>query len=253
MMSTMTHIDEGSLQAFLDGELHLEERRHAERHLQECELCRGELESLKGVGTRFASAIAVLDHAPSAREHAIGWPRARRFSRVRRYLPRAAVLMLFVGGGASAVVASSPVIRWVQELVRSAPTVQTAPRLESVAAPAEERVEAGVSVEAEAGRVEILVHDASQLQVRATLVEGTSAGVFAAGGAASSRFVTGAGRIEVLHPTSGELRIEVPSATPAVTVRINGRQVLTKQDGNLDLSADEPDLDAAGVVFSVEP
>ena len=251
----MTHIDEGSLQAFLDGELHLEERRRTERHLQECARCRRDLEELRAVGTGFATAVAVLDQRPSRREHGIGWPRAQRVTGLRRHLPRAAVALLFVAAGASATVPGSPLRRWAEELVNPTPVVRSTPPAapEIAEAPPEASVEAGVSVDAEGGRVEIVVHDARLLQVRAQLVDGTSAGVFAVGGAASSRFLTGAGRIEVLNPTSGELRIEVPRATPAVSVKINGRQVLTKQGGNLDLNAEEPDLDAAGVVFSVEP
>jgi hypothetical protein len=151
----------------------------------------------------------------------------------------------------------SPVRAWIGDLTEREPAVAVvAPEAQPPApAPpaAADRVEAGVSVEAVDGVVEVLVHDARELQVRAMLVEGTRAGVYAAGGAASSRFVTGAGRIEVLRPSAGELRIEVPRGTPDVSVKINDREVLRMHAGRLDMSVGEPELDAAGVEFSVDP
>lgn len=256
MMSDMTHIEEGRLQALLDGEAHLDERRRAELHLQGCDDCRQELEAMRDRSAGFARAMETLDHAPRSREHAIGWPRSERLSTVRRYLPRAAVLLLFVGAGASATVPGSPVREWLVSLgnTRSAAEAVQAVAPEVVSAPAApERVEAGVSVEAADGAVHVLVRDAAELRVRATLVEGTRAGVYAVGGAAESRFVTGAGRIEVLGPSGGELRIEIPRGTATASVKINDSEILRMQNGRFDLSAEEAGLDAAGIAFSVEP
>lgn len=252
----MTHIDEGRLQAFLDGELHLDERRRAELHLQTCGDCLQELEAMRGRAARFTTAMEALDHAPRGREHAIGWPRSGRMEAIRRYLPHAAVLLLFVGAGASATVPGSPVREWLVGLGDAPAVIEVGqtPAPDAIATPpAPERVEAGVSVEAADGAVQVLVHDAAELRVRATLVDGTRAGVYAAGGAAEGRFVTGAGRIEVLGPTGGELRIEIPRGTATASVKINETEVLRMQDGRFDLSAADADLDAAGVAFSVEP
>lgn len=253
----MTHLEEGRLQALLDGEMHLDERRRAELHLQECDGCRGELEATSGRAAYFATAIAALDHAPRSREHAIGWPRRSRWAEARHYLPRAAVLLLFVAGGAAAAVPGSPLREWLGDLGGSRPAAETTAALEApvaASAPAAaERVEAGVSVEAANGGVSVLIHDAARVRIRAQLVEGTRAGAYALGGAAESRFLTGAGRIEVLAPTDGELRIEIPRGSATVSVKINDREVLRMQDTDLDLNALDPALAAAGVTFSVEP
>ena len=97
----MTHIDEGSLQAYLDGELHLEDRWRTERHLEECDACRAELQLLEGLSGTFSSAASRLERAPRSREFAVGWPARPRRSALRRLLPRVAVFLLFAGAAAS--------------------------------------------------------------------------------------------------------------------------------------------------------
>ena len=57
----MTHIDEGRLQALIDGELRLDERHRAERHLADCAPCRAELAALRGSVAHFGAAMAALD------------------------------------------------------------------------------------------------------------------------------------------------------------------------------------------------
>lgn len=252
----MTHIDEGTLQALLDDELHLEERRRTERHLEVCRSCRAELEELRSRAAAFSAAMGILSHEPRSREHAVGWPRAGRLSRVRRMLPRAAVLLLFAGAAASATVPGSPVRRWLEELPPASNTAQTTLPAAQVAIerPTETApVESGVFVEAVDGRVEVVLRDAREMSVRAILVQGTQAGVSARGEATGSRFVTGPGRIEVLNPRSGDLRIEVPLGAPAASVIINGIEVLRKHGESLDLSTQARQLESDGIEFSVGP
>lgn len=257
MNGTMTHIDEGRLQGFLDGELHLDERRRTELHLQGCSLCQAELEEMRGRAAHFSAAMEVLDRAPRGREHAVGWPQRSRWTAARRYLPRAAVLLLFAGAAASATVPGSPVRGWLEELAGSesaAPAPEGAAEApqRGVAAVAE-RAEAGVSVAPVNGSVQVLVRGAAGVQVRAALVEGRHAGVYAFGEAADTRFLTGPGRIEVIGAAAGELRIEIPRAATTASIRINEREVLRKNNGELNLGVSDPALESAGVTFSVEP
>lgn len=253
MKSKMTHIDEGTLQAYLDGELHLDERWRTERHLEDCEICRRSRGEMEARARHFAGAVALLDRAPRSREPAIGWPR-RWGEKARRMVPRAAVLLLFVGAAASATVPGSPVRRWIDALGAPASTAESAARAEQqvTATPAEiARAESGVSLEAADGAIEVVLRDAHDVRVRATLVDGTRVGVYATGEAASSRFLTGAGRIEVLRPRAGELRIEVPRGATAAHVIINGRTVLRKQGAGFDLSDESPELESERIEFSV--
>jgi hypothetical protein len=254
----MTHIDEGRLQALIDGELRLDDRHRVERHLASCDSCRVELEGLRSLSAGFTAAMAELPRMDRSRPHAAGGPVRSRSATMRAMLPRAAVFLLFVGAAASATIPGSPVRRWLG-MEPASTTVADAERAVSVqevpAASAEsEALEAGVSVEAADGSVEIVLRGAgADLRVRAMLVDGTRAGVYAAGEAASSRFLTGAGRIEVLNARAGELRIELPRDVAIATVVVNGREYLRKQDGRLDLRVGEPDGAADGIEFSVQP
>ena len=254
----MTHIDEGRLQALIDGELRLDDRHRVERHLAACDGCRAELEGLRSLSVRFSAAMAELPGPRRDREHAVGWPTRSRSATLRAILPRAAVLLLFVGAAASATIPGSPVRRWLgmEEAPAAVAGAQATRSVqEAPAAPTEvEAFESGVSVDAADGSVEIVLRGAGgDLRVRAMLVDGTRAGVYAAGEAASSRFLTGAGRIEVLNARAGELRIELPRDVAVATVVVNGREYLRKQDGRLDLRVGEPDGAADGIEFSVQP
>ena len=252
----MTHIDEGRLQALIDNELRLDERHRVERHLASCESCRAEAEALRGLSGTFSQAVETMPGSPPRREHGIGWPR-RGASRLRRILPRAAVLLLFAGA-ASATIPGSPVRRWfgVEPSTTAAPVSEVergaqSPASVAAAAPA---VESGVSVEPVDGAVDILLHQAGGgLKIHALLVEGPRAGVYASGAAASSRFRTGAGRIEVLNARGGELRIELPRGVAAATVTVNGKEYLRKQGESLDLPVAGSADAAEGIDFSVQP
>src|SRR5690606_31873441 len=255
MKSEMTHIDEGTLQAYLDGELLLEERWRAERHLEECELCRMEVDAMTGRARRFTEAMSLLDAAPRERQHAIGWPRQQRAAFLRRMLPRAAVLLLFAGAAASATVPGWPLRQWIESIAEEPREVAVTSPEEETQAPrgsAAEAMESGVFVDAVNGRVEVEVLGGHDLRVRAVLVEGTRAGVAATGSATESRFRTGTGRIEVHGPHDGELRVEIPRGAAVASVIINGQVVLQKEGSSLDLSTDLTGLQSAGIGLSIE-
>lgn len=254
----MTHIDEGRLQALIDGELRLDDRHRVERHLATCDGCRADLEGLRSLSGRFSAAVGELPRMTRTREHGRGWHVRSRSAVLRSMLPRAAVFLLFVGAAASATIPGSPVRRWLGMEEAPATVAEAGPagsvQETPMAATATDAFESGVSVEAADGTVEIVLRDAGgDLRVRAMLVDGTRAGVYAAGDAASSRFITGAGRIEVLSARAGALRIELPRDVAVATVIVNGREYLRKQDGRLDLRVGEPDGTTDGIEFSVQP
>ena len=252
----MTHIDEGSLQAYLDGELHLEDRWRTERHLEECDACRAELQLLEGLSGTFSSAASRLERAPRSREFAVGWPARPRRSALRRLLPRVAVFLLFAGAAASATVPGSPVRSWIVEAIDDGPHTREIESAPAAAVPPTRSepvpMEAGLSVEAVDGRVEVVLTGAHDLKVRTVMVDGMRAGVFGSGEAASSRFLGGAGRIEVLEAGAGDLRVEIPRGADLATMVINGNEVLRKQGVKLELEADAPALESARIGLSVE-
>lgn len=264
----MTHVDEGVLQALADGELAGDERRFADRHLDACPVCRAELEGLRSASRDLAGALSLLDHrVPRARDYILAQPRKRpepprAWKRSGWGLARAAGLVLGFAAAASATIPGSPVRGWLDGLLAperqtvalsepAAPEVAATTRAAAVAE--EAPVEAGISVLPSQGEVRIVLRDASpELVVRAVLVDLPRAGVFARGEAASARFSTGEGRIEVDGAGPGELRIELPREAYNASVVVNGTPYLTKQGDQLRLAVPAQDSAATEVTFKVQ-
>jgi TonB family protein len=108
----MTHLDEGTIQAFLDDELPSGERAAAAAHLVACETCRRSHDELAGVASIFATGIAVLDLAPPAAPTP-GRGAERRLRRLTPSLARAAGLVLLLAAAAAAAAPGSPVRQWL--------------------------------------------------------------------------------------------------------------------------------------------
>lgn len=258
----MNHIDEGRLMALLDDELAPEERSQVEQHVRECLPCRAELAELTSAAGTLTGALALADGvSPQGRGLAIGWPRATtRAHGSWSALPRAAVLVLGFAAAASATISGSPVRSWLADLARSdqaqlteAPTARAEPAPEPAAAPAAV-AEAGVSVLPLEGSVRIVLRDVSpDLRIRAVLSQGSSAWVYATGDAASARFQTAPGRIEVSGATLGELRIELPGSASSATVVVEGREYLRKDGERLQLTAGPQGRAATEVTFQPRP
>jgi anti-sigma factor RsiW len=260
MRETTIHPDEGALQAFADGELPAEERLAVETHLADCAACRAELDGLRAAAARLRAALRLLD-PPAARPLARppSMARPRRPGWAHAALPRAAVFLVAFAAVASATIPGSPVRAWIESLGGGAPAQvalqQGDPEPEAVAlaAAAPETVEAGVSVLPVDGRVRVLLENPSpELQVRAVVTESRSAGVYASGDAASARFRTGPGRIEVADAGAGELRIELPRSALRATVEVNGRAYLVKEGDQLRLSVPAQERSETEVTFRVQ-
>jgi hypothetical protein len=259
----MTHVDEGTLLAHLDGELDDGPAGEVERHLQECGECRAEMERLHHAVRLFSTTLAeTVVPAPATSDLSAQALRRRSGQRTRNWrwqdLSRAAVLVLGFTAVASATIPGTPVNRWIRDLVEP-PTrlavdtdtvAATAAALE--AAPEELAIESGVSVLPEQGAVRVVLRGASdQLRVKAVLVDGPRAGVYASGSAAGARFSTGPGVIEVVGAAGGELRIELPHAARVATVDVNGRRYLSKDGAQLRVTVPVDESADAEVGFRV--
>ncbi|NIP77853.1 MAG: hypothetical protein GWM90_01070, partial [Gemmatimonadetes bacterium] len=102
----MSHLEDGTVQAFLDDELPTEERAAAAEHLLACGQCRALRDELVRARSLFSEAVASLDVRPPGR--------ARRADRhVRRVgagsFVKAAGLVLLLAAAASAAVPGTPV------------------------------------------------------------------------------------------------------------------------------------------------
>jgi hypothetical protein len=98
----MSHVDDGTLHAYLDGELSPAEAQGVEAHLAQCRGCRGRLEEERALTTRAAELLALA--APPDREvppFRAGdvKPPARLWWQVRQPLAWAATIVLALGIG----------------------------------------------------------------------------------------------------------------------------------------------------------
>jgi len=96
----MSHVDEGTLHAYLDGELSPAERTGLEQHLPQCATCRGLLADVRALLDR---STALLASARPAERPLPPFEQVRRAPRRPWYLRRsvawAASIVLAVGLG----------------------------------------------------------------------------------------------------------------------------------------------------------
>lgn len=254
----MTHLGEGTLQELLDGELPPGECAGVEAHLASCPACAGELAELRGLTARTSALLGLVEAAPPVLAAQARFARHRRgggaLTEARRALPRAAVLVLAVAGAAAAAaIPGSPAREWVRGLGAADRPAQPAPvppaRPEAAPA-AEEIAPRAISILPSDGQIRVAVSASSpELRVRARLVPGARAEVTATGAAATARFRTGPGRIEVLGAGPGELVVTLPADAEAAFVEVNGRVLAAKEGGELRSLAPRVAGSAAEPVF----
>ncbi len=221
-----THLDEGTLQAFLDEELPAGERASAAEHMLVCEQCRGAHDDLRRAGALFSYAVSLLDgEAAPAAATAVG----RGEGRARRggigSLVKAAGLILVVAAAASAGVPGSPVRVWVERIVaRDDPEPAAAP----VDAPDEEpappvAMPVGLAVVPSGDTLDIVLEDVSDVTIRLRRSGAEQATVSAAGSAVDPAFESGRGRIALRGASGGELIVELPETLTTARLLVNGR------------------------------
>ena len=94
----MSHVDDGVLHAYLDGELPPAERARLEAHVAECAACRTRLEEERALVER-ASGLLGLAQPPERAAPPLHQLQRRRGSRLRVPLAWAASVVLAVGLG----------------------------------------------------------------------------------------------------------------------------------------------------------
>jgi hypothetical protein len=259
------HLDEGTLQALLDGELAAPDRAAAEAHLAACAECAGELRALSALEERLGALLGQADHPAPVAQAQMRF-RARRAAagqqrfggEARRALLRAAMLVLGLAGVAAASVPGSPVRAWIEETVLppekavQAPVAQPEAQPPAPAAAPVAEAPAGVSIRPRGGAVRVVLTGAAPgLSVRARLVEGEHAEVFATGAARGARFRTSPGRIEIAGAGAGEVTVGLPRGAREATVEVNGRVYVAKEGGALRVMTPVADPASPEAVFRV--
>jgi len=232
------HMDEGRLQAHLDGELSPGDQEVVRDHLRACPQCRESLRELEVLADRTARAIARLDPPTPDVDVALWDVRRRRARRRsggrRRGLTAAAAVILLVAAGAAAAVPGSPLRSWIDARLTPAD-----PPVPTVAAP-DETVEVaddsalGVTVDLRDGSVRVSfrgVREGMILELEPTRED--RVGVF---GPAESQFRTASGRVDVDVRGPGQvLRVQIPEGAHVAEVWAEDVMVARIEEGRVAL------------------
>jgi Putative zinc-finger len=209
----MTHLDEGTIHAWLDGALTAEEARHCEQHAAQCESCRTMVAEARGLIAGASRILSALDDAPSG-VVPTGGPRRKVLRRWTLGIGWALAATLVVAVGIGYVGGSAT--------RRSMPTVSSvAPPIGQKAPPAPAAAQSPKA----AGKIAA----ASQPRVAKAPIEAQSTTADAAKAIDAVREQQAATRMDTMH--SGPVRPVVP------TCYTNGAATLV-----LDTTAVEADL-----------
>lgn len=227
------HPDDGTLMAWVDGELSAAVHTDVEAHLDRCAGCSRRVSALRDASHRLSRDLKELDVEPPATSppRPGGW-------RAARPLPRrataAAALLLFVAGAASAAIPGSPVRGWLadagqwmterlSEADAPAPAVEPAPPEGP-----DVEVDPGVQVTPLQGSVRISITSLPpDALLRIRLVDDERAGAWVR----EANFRAGPGTIDIWG-AEGDVRIHLPRTVEA-SVSIGGRAVVRLEDGEL--------------------
>lgn len=238
------HLDDGVLEALLDGELDATADAVAQRHLETCNECRARFEALRRDAAVLQHALAALDHARSRIPVAAVVARATRHESRHRAMRWAAVLALVVlGAGALYAVPASPLRRWVDRLLRKRVSVVTPTDTTSSAS--------GVALQPGQAHFRIVLAEPASGVVTITLTDGPAVDARRTSGAA--RFVAEIDGLRI-EPTSAqaEFVIGIPRSAPWVEVMARGQRVFLK-DGSRIITHIPPDSLGRYVVTLTTP
>jgi hypothetical protein len=236
----MTHVEQGELQAYLDGEVTASSRASIETHLRGCSVCAAELAALRSASALFDRLIRHSDtEAPIAKARAaVTAARTdaarRRFALSRSALAKAAIFTIAFAALASAAIPGTPLHKWLSSALKrepvtatrsapgpAAPTAAPAP---TTVAPAASGEATALSIQPSEGRVRVILSDVSPTaSVRVRLVDTDRAVVQVTGGAAHGRFRTGPGRIELVGVPDGVVTIDLPRNLKDMRVEVDGK------------------------------
>lgn len=239
----MSHLPDETIVSYLDGELSDAESRRVRRHLRCCDRCGRRHERLDVASAQLSGDLEQVE-LPESLRRSVLLEETRGRRRARRRIVVAVAFLLAVAGGAAAAVPGSPVHRGLGQVAEALTALfeDDAPR-----AVEEARVESGVSTEPEEGSVEVrLLRPTEGIRVRVRVVEGPRASAWTAG----ARFYTAAGRIEVIEPGPGEVRVELPRAAEEARVLVGDRTLFRRVADGLELGGAV--LDSSGSEYLIE-
>lgn len=236
----MNHVDDNTLQAFLDDELPTEQRARVAEHLLGCAGCHAAYQELVQAHTLFTRSVALLDVEPPGQgaprdvERAHGPARAGTASFVK-----AAGLVLALAAAASAAVPGSPVRAWIQTAVEAGPeadrptaTEAVSPEPEPEAAASRPAIPTGVSIASSGTPIVVALHDLEDVSIFLDEAVGEAATVSCVDGVEDPVFRTGASRIDVAGGIGGRLLVQLPDRG---RLEADGRLLAERRNGVLEI------------------
>ncbi len=269
----MSHLDDGRLRALMDEELGDADAGAVRLHLEDCDACRHRMVELEGRATLVAEALGHLDTAapPAGARAAVlerigSWPSEERVGptrpvasveyaeskgparALRTPLARAAILVLFLGGGVVTALPASPVRGWIAAgWARATDLFDSQDEAGNPAGPSEEATPptpgggvgtqsgtpAGVRLDATGGEISFVLRGiGTGTSIVVRLVPGGEAGAFADDPAT---FRTAEGRIEVIG-AEDRVFIDLPQDAAAASIEVNGGIYLRKEGDRIDVT-----------------
>jgi anti-sigma factor RsiW len=264
----MVHTAEGTLQAYLDGEIADAAARALSDHVAGCAACAAELDALRRMNSRVGEALALLDGPSAARvvraRAAIageGRYGTRRIARLGAWgLAKAAMLTLVL---AAAGVAAIPDVRRALETTFSRVVALFSSEQERTAVPAEPApadppavtpgaVPGASYVTPASGRVEIALEaPTGRVEVVVELVAAAQAEVRTATDDPVRRRVGVNGRLELIGLGPGVVTIAIPRDVRTATVEVDGVVRVYKEGDLLRVAGSEADARGSEVRFIV--
>lgn len=258
----MSHVDEGTLQAWIDGELTEVGAAEIHEHAARCATCSAELRALREADSRFHAALAELPASSVVADFATlrEIRRRGRGTGLRRLVPaslaRAAMLLLALAGVVAAAVPGSPLRRWLADVIepevaepQAVDTPAVAPAVPAPVAP-EPVQETGRFVAPDNGRIVVrLIAPAPGLEIHLRLVDELEAGVTWNAADEDARSRQTAGTLEVTGLDRGPVTIRIPRSVAEAIVEVDGRVWWQKQGADIRIPGPAHQDTGDGIVF----
>lgn len=248
----MSHVEEGTIQAWIDGELGDSDLSAVESHAASCAVCQAEVRSLHELSARSSDLLADYGDLPIADFGTLGQIR-KRARRPRHLLPvslaRAAMLLFAFAGLVAATIPGSPLRRWIEGTVLDR-SVEPAPGVvESPVATPQPTRRGGVFVRPERGEVTIRLNVAASSELMVRLVDGAEAGVVWSGPDAGVHTRQTAGLLEVSGLPGGLVTVTIPKSAIQARVEVGGQVWWVKSGSDVRIPGPARDERGDEVVF----
>jgi len=242
----MSHVDEGTLQAWIDGELTGESQLGVESHVSACAMCAAEARTLRDLDARVHEVLLGVGEAPVAGLPVLTQIRRRARGRgLTRLVPagllRAAVLLLALAGIVSAAIPGTPFREWIEDVLAPEPdtpelpeVVPEQPVIPTPVAPAAIQL-TSIAIAPRDGHIAVRLRSlAPQVEIRLEVVDDARASVEFANDP-DVRPLTAAGRIEITNISRAPVTVRIPRSAADATVEVNGQVWWQKQGDEIEI------------------